>query len=577
MNVSVGAILVAGFLRRAVFEGDPLWLWQVLLLVTAAVSVVVLYRIAAPGGRWARQLRSRLLLGIPWGTLTILLFLLGVFLFVQGAYSGDIFDPRQPVTYAFTSWSYDYPLGVLTAAFSHGSFGHFFGNVVALAVFGSITEYAYGHFPLERGAQPHRSPGRSPYVRPLVFVGVVLFISLVTAAFSPGPIIGFSGVVYALAGFAIVYRPLSALAGVLLVDVVRLLYNAFTSPIQTYSPSVQSIGVWFADIAVLGHLLGFVVGVGLAFALLWSRDEHPVPGRIWIAAVVFGLVQNLWLVYLPLDNSRYLLLRSVGVAFVFLVAAVVLVGVTRPSRPAIPWPSRVPSTVRDSLPSRGEVATGIVIVSLLSLSMAGAATNLRSVDSIALPNDPVEIRDYQVGYSENVSNEIYSLDVPGLSQGETVQSSGVIVYSEQRHVWQVATSTSRLASNGVSRVVVGGVGWRETVWVTRTGWSVVGGAETYRVRLYPPDDEPRLAFASAPATAEAVIDNRSITLRSSGTDFEIAVSRDNETIGVGTMPTDGANTTVGAIRFERHGRNLYAAADGTRLRIANKKIPPTRR
>jgi membrane associated rhomboid family serine protease len=552
-------------------------LWQGLVVATTAVSVLVLYRIAKPGGGWARRLRSRLLLGIPWGTLSVLAFLLGVFLFVQGAYSGEIFDPRQPVTYAFTAWSYDYPLGVLTAAFSHGSFGHFFGNAVALVVFGSITEYAYGHFPLERGAQAHRSVRESPYARPLVFVGVVLGVGLLTAAFSPGPIIGFSGVTYALAGFAIVYRPLSALSGLLVVDVVRLLYSAFTSPVQTYSPSVQSIGVWFADVAVLGHLLGFLVGIGLAFALLGHRDERPASARVWIAAVVYGLVQNLWLVYLPLDNSRYLLLRGVGVAFVFLVAAVVLAGVTRPSRPAIPWPSQFSSTVRDSLPSRGAVATMFVIVSLLSLSMAGAATHLRSVDSTALPNDPVEIRDYQVGYSENVSNEIYSLDVPGLSQGETVQSSGVIVYSEQRHVWQVATSTSRLASNGVARVVVGGVGWRETVWVTRTGWSVVGGAETYRVQLYPPDAEPRLAFASDPATAEAVIDNRSIALRPSGTDFEIAVSRNNETLGVETLPDDGANTTVGAIRFERRGRNLYAASDGTRLRIANKKIPPTRR
>ena len=106
---------------------------------------------------------------------------------------------------------------------------------------------------------------------------------------------------------------------------------------------------------------------------------------------------------------------------------------------------------------------------------------------------------------------------------------------------------------------------------------MVGGAETYRVQLYPPDAEPRLAFASDPATAEAVIDNRSIALRPSGTDFEIAVSRNNETLGVETLPDDGANTTVGAIRFERRGRNLYAASDGTRLRIANKKIPPTRR
>lgn len=578
MSISVDAALVVGFLRQAVFDGEPIWLWQLVLVGTAALSVGVLYRIAAPQGRWARRLRSRLLLGVPWGTLLVLAVLLAVFLFVQGAYSGDVFDPRQPVTYAFTAWSYEYPLGVLTAAFSHGSFGHFFGNAIGLVVFGSIAEYAYSHFPLDRGAQAHRSIGESPFVRPLRFVGVLIGVGLVTAAFSPGPIIGFSGVVYALAGFAVVYRPLTALAGLLLVDLFGRLYGAFTTPASTFGPSVRHIDVWFADIAVLGHLLGFIIGVSLAIALLWARDERVAPGRTWAAIVLYGLLNGLWLAYLPLGNGQYVLLRAIGVGFVFLVGAVVLTAASRVSRPSVPWPSQFSPTTRESIPSRAEVAIGIVLVSLLCISMVGVATHLRTVDSTALPNEPVEVRDYQVGYSENVSNEIYSIvDLPGLSLGGEVQSSGVVVYSDQRNVWQVAASTSRLASNGYARVTVGGIGWRETVWVTRTGWSVVGGQETYRVRLHPPEESPRVAYTAEPVTAEAVIANRSISIRPEGTAFRIGVTRNNETLGVGNIPEDGANTTVGDIRFDRRGRNLYASYNGTRIRVANRKVPPTRR
>jgi len=572
------APLIVGFFRGLVFDGEPLWLWQVVLVVTGVISVGVLYRIAAPRGRWARRVRSRLLLGVPWGTLIVLLFVFSVYLFVQGAYSGDIFDPRQPVTYAFTAWSYEYPLGVLTAAFSHSGFGHFFGNALGLIVFGSITEYAYSHFSLDRGSQTHRSAGENPYVRLLGFVVAVLGIGVLTAAFAPGPIIGFSGVVYALAGFALVYRPFTALGGILVIDLLSRLYGAFTSPVGTFSPNVQYVGVWFADIAVLGHILGFAIGVLIAVTLLTRRDERVPPVRIWTALVLYGLLEGLWLAYLPLDNGRYVLLRAVGVAFIFLVASVALVAATRSARPAIPWPSRFSATLQDSVPSRGTVATGAIVFSLVFLATVGAATHLRTVDSTDLPNDPVKIRDYQVGYSENVTNEIYTIvDVPGLRSDQVVQSSGVIVYSEERNVWEVATSTSRLASNGYARVVVGGVGWRETVWVTRTGWSVVGGTETYRVRLHPPDGPARLAFTSEPATAEAVIANRSISLQAAGTDFEITVDKGNQTIGIGAIPEDGANTTVGDIRFDRRGRNLYASYEGTLVRVANKKVPPTRR
>ncbi|QSG14553.1 rhomboid family intramembrane serine protease [Halapricum desulfuricans] len=560
-----------------IIEAPP-WPMQLLVVAVAVGSGLVCYRLADPGGEWMRRLRSRLLLGAPWGTVLTAVFLLGMFLFVQGAYSGNPFDPRQPVTYAFTAWSYEYPLGVLAAPFSHANLAHLRGNVISLLVFGSIAEYGYSHFRPGRGTQIEYLSRRSPYVRPLLFAGAMGLVGVATSAFVPGPIIGFSGVVYALAGFALVVRPLTAVVGLLLSDMLGTLYTAFTSPVTTHSPGIGYYGVWFADIAVTGHLLGFLLGVLLGIALWYRRGDRPSAPRVWFAAVLFGVIQQLWLAYLPLGNGRYALFRGIGIAFVFLLGAAIVATARRSSRPSIPWPSRAPERLREELPSRGQAAAGVLVMTVLTLALAGVVVHLQTVESTELPNDPVEVRDYQVGYSENVTNQLYAMvDIPGLEQVTSVDSSGVIVYSERRNVWQLATSKSRLASTGYTEVTVGGVGWRETVGVSRTGWSVVGGNRTYRVQLHPPDEPSRVAFTSGPARADATIANRTITLQPADTDFEVAIRQHNETIGVGALPETGSNTTVGAIRFERDGRDLYANYDGTRVRVAQKNVPPTRR
>jgi len=560
-----------------IIEAPP-WPMQLLVVAVAVGSGLVCYRLADPGGEWMRRLRSRLLLGAPWGTVLTAVFLLGMFLFVQGAYSGNPFDPRQPVTYAFTAWSYEYPLGVLAAPFSHANLAHLRGNVISLLVFGSIAEYGYSHFRPGRGTQIEYLSRRSPYVRPLLFAGAMGLVGVATSAFVPGPIIGFSGVVYALAGFALVVRPLTAVVGLLLSDMLGTLYTAFTSPVTTHSPGIGYYGVWFADIAVTGHLLGFLLGVLLGIALWYRRGDRPSAPRVWFAAVLFGVIQQLWLAYLPLGNGRYALFRGIGIAFVFLLGAAIVATARRSSRPSIPWPSRAPERLREELPSRGQAAAGVLVMIVLTLALAGVVVHLQTVESTELPNDPVEVRDYQVGYSENVTNQLYAMvDIPGLEQVTSVDSSGVIVYSERRNVWQLATPKSRLASTGYTEVTVGGVGWRETVGVSRTGWSVVGGNRTYRVQLHPPDEPSRVAFTSGPARADATIANRTITLQPADTDFEVAIRQHNETIGVGALPETGSNTTVGAIRFERDGRDLYANYDGTRVRVAQKNVPPTRR
>jgi membrane associated rhomboid family serine protease len=318
MSISVDVPLVVGFLRRAILEGVPLWPWQLLLIAIAVVSAGVLYRQVRPSGRVGRRLRSRLLLGIPWGTALTVAFLLAVYLFVQGAYSGDIFSPQPPVTYPFYASSFEYPLGIVTASFAHGGFGHFLGNAIALAVFGSICEYAVGHFPQRRGAQEGTDWRTSPYLRPLaIFVGFVL-AGLALAVTTPGPVIGFSGVIYGLAGFALLVRPLSAVVGILGVEILRLLYSAFTTPVSTFtSGGLGTRTVWFADVSAIGHFLGFLVGVLVAVVYLRSRNTSPSRSRVFGAVLVYGLTNQLWLVYWPAGNGQFVLHRAAGVALVF--------------------------------------------------------------------------------------------------------------------------------------------------------------------------------------------------------------------------------------------------------------------
>ena len=76
---------------------SPLLPWQVLLGLAVLFSAGVLYRLARPEGQWARRLRSRLVLGLPWATLASMAFVVGVYLFVQGA----IANLYEPVTIAF--------------------------------------------------------------------------------------------------------------------------------------------------------------------------------------------------------------------------------------------------------------------------------------------------------------------------------------------------------------------------------------------------------------------------------------------------------------------------------------------
>ncbi|MFC6794531.1 hypothetical protein ACFQFH_09530 [Halobaculum halobium] len=132
--------------------------------------------------------------------------------------------------------------------------------------------------------------------------------------------------------------------------------------------------------------------------------------------------------------------------------------------------------------------------------------NLVAVDDEPLPGDPVEVRGYSVTYAENVENGMVSvIDVDAFGETTSVTTSGVVVRNPDRGVWTTAVSKGRLAFSGRQRVVVGGVGWREVVTVTRRGWTTVGGdGPAYRVTLAH-GNETTLAFRSNASTAEPQI------------------------------------------------------------------------
>jgi len=229
------------------------------------------------------------------GTALTVGFVASVYLFVQGGLA----HPRQPLVIPFRSWSYFYPLGMVTAAFSHGSWSHVVGNLVGTVAYATVAEYAWGHYPRKRGVQTFTGWRTNPYARILAVPVVSIVVGLFTALFALGPVVRFSGVVFAYAGFAIVQRPILAILAILGTRVLNLAFSAVTNPRSVAVPRPRVVTPWWADIAIQGHAIGILAGVLLAIALAHSRDEWPDPRRVWFALIAFATFQGLWAMYLP--------------------------------------------------------------------------------------------------------------------------------------------------------------------------------------------------------------------------------------------------------------------------------------
>jgi hypothetical protein len=527
------------------------------LVVAFLFSVYVLARVQGDR-RSLATLRSRLLLGVPWGTVTVLVGLVFVYEVVQGA--GEL---GQPVVVGFRSWSYTYPLGMIVAPFAHSGQGHLVGNAVSTVAFAPVAEYAWSHYPTRRGDHSFGSWRSNPFARIAVFVLAVFLVGLATSVLIPGALIGFSGVAFAFAGFALVTRPVLGVFALVGERVVRLLYFSVNNPVLVTRGEQQFVTPYWADVAVQGHALGLLLGVLLGLAVVRRRGEWPGAGRVWLAFLVYAVAKSLWAFYWYLGGTEYVLFRGAGLATVVVLAGLV----------ALAFARRDGTLVGRIDLSRREAATGLLLAGVLAIALAAVPYNTVAVSAGPEADTGVQVRDYTVTYAEDVPNRyISAVRIPVLQGAFSVNTSGVVVASDRRNAWEVVVSAGQLKTSGRTRVAVGGLGWHETVVLNRTTWSIIDGGETYKVYAHRSGEPRKRVFVADPAVVSAVVNNSRIAIRPADQGYELAVVRNDSVVAVGPVPAETQNVTVGDIRFNRSGQRLRAVYDGTRVPIAKFRV-----
>lgn len=548
--------------------------WTTVHRVAVVVTLVlgILVALALDDRNIAARLRTRLLLGVPWGTLVSVGFVLFVYLFVQGGFS----HWNNPVVVPFRAWSYLYPLGILSSGFSHAGPGHLLGNLFGTLALAPLVEYAWGHYTRERGANTFGRRRDNPWVRAFVlFPLAVVAIGVLLSLFVIGPVIGFSGVVFAFAGFALVRYPLGTIVALAGSNVLNLVYRALTTPVLEASGRTVFITPWWADIAIQGHALGLLVGIILGVLFVQTYEtERPPATRIFAGMLLFSVMQSLWAVYWFRGDTQFILYRAVGLSLVAILATLVTVGVAAADRPL--FSGRRLSFLGDTVRSDGGAPitaqqVGVVVLLLVAALLSGPAVvvNLVSADG-DLPGEAVEVRGYEVTYAENVENGMVSvIPLSAFGESTTVTTSGVIVRNGDREIWTTAVSKGQLAFSGQERVVVGGVGWREEILVVRNGWTAVGGETAYRVNLV--DGRERLtAFTSDSATADPIIGGRNVSVVADPDRFYVVVAT-NESLARAPMPQENETIVLQEVSFAREGDEIVARYEGTEVTVLKKE------
>lgn len=532
--------------------------YVVALLLAIGFSLWVVRWIDRPDGSWGDALRSRLILGVPWGTLVSIGLVLLVYLFIQDGRT-DIYNP---VTLPFRAWSYSYPTGWLTAGFAHNSFNHLVGNLTATLILGALAEYAFSHYPRERGTTTFSSYWTNPYVRAfLIFPGAVVGLGLLTGLFALGPIIGFSGVVWSFAGFALVRYPLTTVLSIFIFRALRRIHEAMRRPeviegIAAPPPAPP----WWAEVAIQGHAIGLLFGVLLGLYLFRRRGAIPPAWRLWLGAFLFGITQGLWAIYWFQGLDRYLLLQGLGVVAVIVLATLLVAAIAGPDRP-----------IRFESVTARQLALGVLAIALAAMIGPAIAVNLVGPDPTYGDDLPgVEIADYRVVYAEDVTNRmvvVLPLEIGGLSD---VRTSGVIIMSEERQIWTQAVSKQQLMDRGRVTVTVGGVGWRQAVSIDVDTWQPVGNDSVYQVWVIDPDDGRVHAHASEERTADVQVANRTITILIEDETFLVAIDEAGERLVTTEMPRHDEAVFVEGMVLRNVDGTLYLEYDGTVVPVAER-------
>jgi membrane associated rhomboid family serine protease len=546
----------------------PSWLpvYELALVAVVVLSFVIAKRLG--GDAFDGRFRSRLILGVPWGTLIVALFVICVYLFVQ-----DGLTHAAPTVIPFRAWSYFYPLGIVTSPFAHASRGHITGNLIATFTVGVLAEYVWGHYPDNRGVSTFSSLRTNPYARVFAFVLGSFGVGLLTGIFSLGPTIGFSGVVFAYAGFALTRYPFGMILALLSSRVLSLVYEALRNPVLTQSGHPTFVTPSWSGIALQGHALGLFIGGLLGLYIVRRRETRPGGLRLWAGILLLAVTQGLWTVYVPLGGARFRLFKAVGVILVFVLATLFASSFRSSGGFTFPF--------IDSEIEYRRVVLSVVVLVLVVIAGVAVPYNLFAVSGSGespgiTPENSVQVRDYVVAYAEGVPDQYISqIQISVFGETTGVPASGVIVINDQREIWWQEVSKSRLAFDRRAVVRVGGIDWRETVVARRTTWKVVGNHSVYTVHLKH-DDTRDLVFTSKPARAKLTIANRNITVVP-GETFSFRVTRNGTTLGQVPVPEPNETTSTGGITFVRKKNKVYASTNESRVRVATYAPRPTRR
>jgi len=476
--------------------------------------------------RLVEPFRRRFVAGVPWGTLIVSWLLVVVYYGVQGGLQ----SPNDPVVLPFRAWSYFDPFGMLFAGFSHANFSHLTGNLLGTLAFGTLAEYWWGHY-TEGGRSTDSLVDRfrtTPAVRAtIVFPALTILVGIVGTMLAVGPVIGFSTVVFAFAGFALVRYPLLVVIASVGQGVLSRLLDAALVPTQVAVAESSFSTPWFASIAVQGHAIGLFVGVLVGLALLWYRDDpRPPASHLWVGVLLFAVSRSLWAIYWFRGNDVYVLYRALGLALVFILVAIVTYAVVARDEPMVPDQSTpTPRTLIERFDSITYRQFGLIVLVCGAFIVAAPAVpvNLTTAGDADLPGEPIEIDGYEVTYGEDVPDgQLNVIPLEGFGESTDLNTSGVIVRNTDRHIWSTETTAGRLAEGGETTVRLGGLGWDETVDVERESWQTAGGGSTYRVSLHH-DNDSRTPFASEPSTAEPVVAGHRVSINATTEEFLVTV------------------------------------------------------
>lgn len=477
--------------------------------------------------------RERLVYGLPLGTLVILGVNILFFAFAQRAYTGT----GEILVVPYISWSYGYPLGFLTSPIGHANLSHITGNLVAVAVFAPVAEYVIGH-----------RNSRRPLLRalvgvPLVWYAVGVFVSL----FTLGPVIGFSGVLFFLFGFVVVFYPVVSVGLLVVSNVLRTVVSALISPVSV-SSSVETVTTTppWANIAVDAHALGFLLGIGLAVLLARRRGTDIDGYRVGAAVLLVGIAQGLHLIWLS-QGTSYVLYRGLGAAAVAALSVMAGFGVYVES-------SAPPLAGMEELPLRRAASVGFLAVPVVIFCVVGFVAGLGTVSTVD-DVEKVEVGDYSVWYGESVENQrVVSIPFIDITPANFT-SSGAFVTSEERGAWRQVVSTRSLRSNSNTTFLVGSLTWDERVRLERVGMTSTMGNSAYTV-FVTAENESRAVFNSSPAPTGVKVEGWRISLNVTDGVRTVSMVRndDRRKVYLGRHPTE-----VEGVSFEVEEKKVVAS------------------